>query len=476
MIHTIEKIPITKKSHPFSSAINKCRFEKKGYIEEEYFFSGISNVYGWDNSDKIILYKNAPYVNRFIVRKPNDKYKFSGNVIIEILNSTSFIDFDRVWVLNYKHMMRKGDIYIGITSKPNVIPAMQKMDYNRYKWLEWPNPCKQQIQVPLEMLGNMEGASSPETEDGLFWDMLIDLAELLRDKNNEILQGYGQYYQYLSGWSQSAAYMLRFIKTFAYEKKRENSLFDGYFSCGGASICMPDINQSYGQTAGKSNRKLDYIPQPYIEVHTESENQKWGNYEARGENSHTPDMKYRIYDIACTSHDAKISMFDYYLGDKDVYNCGIIPNYPGKEIYPNDYPYEIVFQAALEHLYHWTREGIIPPVIQAIEVDDLYENVTDDFGNAKGGWRLPFITYPLCTYHITCTPMKPEFISSAKLFGHNELFSQNKAVQLYGTLHNYCKLIEEETQKCIEKGLLLEEDKDTCIEYSLMLAKLVGLK
>lgn len=62
---------------------------------------------------------------------------------------------------------------------------MLKLDEKRYCELSWKNPRPESSNaLPQQELGNMEGASNPETEDGLFWDMLTDLAKLLREEDN----------------------------------------------------------------------------------------------------------------------------------------------------------------------------------------------------------------------------------------------------------------------------------------------------
>lgn len=474
MINKVEKIKITNFTHPFAAAFEKCNFKDRNYLEEEFFISGTSNVYEWKNNCKSVKYQDCPYVNRLIVRKPAEKEIFSGNVIVEILNSTSFIDFDRCWVLTHKYMMRNGDIYIGITSKPNVIPAMLKVDYKRYCDLKWSNPNRAiDSTIDQNELGNMEGASSPETEDGLFWDMLIDLAMLLRDSNNSMIGEYGSYYQYLAGWSQSGAYMIRFVNDFAYDnKERSRPYFDGYYSAGSASSCMPDLNQSYGRTAMKSVRKLKRMEQPFIEIHTESENALWGNMESRGENSFDDNaMKYCIYDIPGATHDAKSTMIDYYFGDTDVFLAGIIPSYSGKEIVPNDFPYEVAFQAALSVLYKWVRKNEKPVKADQIKVDENLCNIVDETGNAIGGYRLPFIEAPLCIYHPMSTPMKPDYAVACTLFGYVENYTREKAVALYGSREGYLNKIARILKDDIRCGMILKDDETACMEYAIQKAK-----
>lgn len=357
------------------------------------------------------------------------------------------------------------DIYIGITSKPNVLKALKQFDSARYGELTWDFTDQNPDRAEVKFLGNLAGASSADTEDGLFWDMLMDLADYLRTPDNELLQGYGKYYQYLAGWSQSGGYMNRFLKTFAYSKEKENSYFDGYFSCGSAVSLMPDLNQSYGPTGEALTEKLEKITEPFVDVHTESENQLWGNYVLRGRNSDKPDFQYRVYDIAGATHDSQGSLLDCYRDDADLEKCGISFQYPGVENHPNDFPYHLVFHSALDALYRWVREGVAPMVLPRIEADPDLKNCTDATGNAVGGWRLPMIVYPLAVYHPVCEPSAPENAFGASLFGYVEPYSKEKAVELYGSAEHYMKLVEEEAQRCVNDGRLLPRDVQECLDY-----------
>ena len=87
-----------------------------------FFQSGTANVYDEDEKGNLIVTtSNAPYTTRILVRRPADKKKFSGNVIVEVLNASAMFDIDRDWILLWKKIVRDGDIYIGITSKGHVV-------------------------------------------------------------------------------------------------------------------------------------------------------------------------------------------------------------------------------------------------------------------------------------------------------------------------------------------------------------------
>lgn len=142
MITRLEEIPVTKESYPFASAERYLKLSERGYVEKEYYMYGTANVY--ETADErggvCVRTADAPYTNRIIVRAPQDTAKCSGNVVVEIINPTSFMEIDRMWILGWKKFVRDGDIYLGITSKPNTIAKMVEFDEKRYGRLSWANP------------------------------------------------------------------------------------------------------------------------------------------------------------------------------------------------------------------------------------------------------------------------------------------------------------------------------------------------
>lgn len=486
MIQKTEKLQINKTSYPFARAALKCNFESEGYIEDEYLIYGTANIYESDNEEKPkVFFEDAPYVNRLLVRRPEDYRKFSGRVVIEILNATALIDLDRIWVNSWKYFMRHGDIYIGITSKPDVVPALKKFDPVRYGKISWKNPVPQRgiPQNPLSF------PMDPETETGLFWDMLTDLNKLLRsgpfteminDGSQAILQsevnnpiaGYAKPKIYLAAWSQSVGYLIRMLKSFP------DCFFDGYFHAGAGTGIAPiniyDYPRYYKSSEGRN--RFFYNDQsssigasvPYIAVNTESENMdvNWGP------DSDEPGYLLRVYEIAGATHDSKYNLLDYYKDDKDTEKIGMTPAYRGMDIFPNDYPSEVVFNAALELLYRWS-DGIIPPHGDRISKDGNRINYTDAFGNAIGGIRTPAINYPVARY---CNYSTLKDGRRNTLFGHVEKYSSAFLKELYMDLDHYKQLITKDAVRLEAQGFLLKEDVQPLIDLLVQRAKEQGLE
>lgn len=490
MIHEIKEIPITQNSYPFASAARYLDFEKTGYQEKEYIIHGTSNIYQsvGPYGEVEVKIKDVEYVNRIIVRSPKDPKKSSGNVIVEIINPTSFMEIDRMWILSHQKLMRDGDIYVGITSKPNTIAKMIEFNTERYQRLSWPNPT-QEIPFPFDDEAVKRKGLLPDIdlsyEPGLFWDMLTDLAWMLRS-NDEMnpIRCYDHRYLYCTGWSQSACYLFRYVNSFAYrpEVKKKSQVFDGYLAGGGVRNLIVPVNQ-YEAVMDFDFRltRVEHVEQPFISVQTESENGQWNAFRTKRADSDYPYFKYREYEVSGASHDTMFSYVDYYQNDEDLKRINHLPVYVGKHQVGNDYPSQFLFAGAFKNLIRWVKEGIAPASCPRIPVDHKGMNRKDAFGNTLGGLRTCLLNYPTARYSSTSN-IEPgmSFVDPTSnqdpLFGYQEPFSKAFLQELYGTLDHYRKLCVEDTQEQISKGYICQEDGEQLIELAVRLAKERGLE
>jgi hypothetical protein len=488
MIKDIKHIPVTKESYPFAMAAEKCEFDKIGYIEDEYFMSGTANVYDEDGDNKPVpIYMDAPYTTRLLIRRPANIKRFSGNVVIEILNASAMIDIDRMWVNSWKFFTRNGDIFIGITSKGHVVDSLKRFDIERYRDISWDNPMPERP-APQNARGGPFGFL-PQFESGLFWDMVVDLAKLLRtdSKLNPIAE-YGKSYLFLTGWSQSGGYIARILNSFAYlpDNCKGGPLFDGYLTAGSGNSEAPMNAYSRMRPFGRGgipNSSVMGGKEPVIAVNTESENRFAFWY---GDFDH-PEFKFRTWQIPASSHDTRYNLIEYYegRGEEDLKRIEISNGWEGCEGLPIDCPYEPIFNAAFHHLYNWARYGIPAPRAPKIETEiviDLEEstdpfgsfvvNRTDVFGNALGGIRHPAADCPTGTYY--SSSRRADGTVQA-MFGHVIVFSPEKLKAIYGDIDNYRALVTKSTDDAISKGFILPEDRDELIERVVATAVERGL-
>jgi len=212
-------IPITVTSYPFLDRLGPPRMPmfEAGYVEEEYFISGNSNVYTWDsNNNPIVRTADAPYATRIIVRRPGKPAKFSGTVWVEFLNPTLAFDLDRMWQLHYAQILKDGDAWVGITSKPIAILALKNFDPVRYASLSMANPLPPAQQTCGRLPGEPGYSSNTSKlyENGLIWDIMSQLGAMLKSDNPQNPLGAPATTVYGEGWSQTGGYAYRYLSTF----------------------------------------------------------------------------------------------------------------------------------------------------------------------------------------------------------------------------------------------------------------------
>lgn len=489
MIRSIREIPTSRTSYPFTSAARYVDLDVWDYQEKEYYVEGTANVYEsvGDAGAVAVRDHDAPYTNRIVVRAPKDPSKASGNVVVEIINPTSFMEIERMWILGYEKFLRDGDIYVGITSKPNTIAKLVEFNPERYGKLSWPNP-RENTSFPFTMEEIQARGIIPDMdihyEPGLFWDMLTDLAWLLRgEEENNPVRSYDHRFIYLTGWSQSACYLFRYVNSFAYrdEVRRDSQVFDGYLAGGGVRNLIIPVNQ-YESTMDYNFRlkRVEHMEQPYISVQTESENSAWDAFRTKRPDSDYPYFLYREYEVTGASHDTMSTYVTYYRDDEDLKRIHHLPAYVGKHAKGNDYPSRFLFAAAYKNLFRWVREGVGPNSCPRIPVDEAGNNRKDVFGNTRGGLRTCLLNYPTGRYHISST-IEPgqsfldPLATQNPLFGYEEPFSSAFLRELYGSLENYEKLCREDTKEQISKGFLCKEDGEALVQFAVSLARERGL-
>ncbi|MCD8073815.1 MAG: hypothetical protein LUF27_02050 [Lachnospiraceae bacterium] len=486
MIQKVEEIRVTEQSYPFASAERYCKLSELGFVEKEYYMEGTANVYQ-TMADGTIGVKNAdaPYVNRFIVRMPQSPEAFSGNVTVEIINATSFMEIDRMWILGWKEFVRRGDIYVGITSKPNTIAKMLELDQERYARLSWSNPTPE---IPFSYTADDVRKAGGlidqdiQTEPGLFWDMLTEIGALLKsDSENNPLRDLDVRCVTATGWSQSAGYLIRYINDFVCRDEAGSNAYDGFLVAGAPRYFVIPVNQYECAMPGRAEQcVIGTVKVPTIVMHTECENGHLGTALVRRKEGDASDFLCRQYDITGASHDTVYSYVDYYQQDEDLVRIHHLPEYVGKNAVANNYPSQYLVAAAFRNLFYWIQTGVAPAKCDLIELDCRGENVKDALGISKGGLRTCLLDYPTGAYYNTSDIEKganPIFPDSdvEVLFGHEEPYPAEMLKFLYLDLEHYRELVTEHTRAQVSKGFIVKEDADELIEMAVSLAKSRGL-
>lgn len=461
-------VPVTPVSHPFC-AMRYSRIpmdpDDFNYEELEFFLKGKANIYGADERDYPYIKKTSiPYKNRILLRRPRNMDVFSGRVYVDILNATQGYDIEDLWHRNYYWCMENGHGYVGITSKPVCVMSLKNYDWERYQSLDWSNGEKTPQPAGLRY------ASIPGTEEGLFWDMLGQLASLLRSKNiNNGFLGHPVEYLYLTGQSQSGAYLNTYIHYFDpfLADSRGNKLFDGYMNIVGAHIRRRICQDEPIEPLRFYNGDIRPTGTPFISITSEGDVSLFKNFFQADilknpvTNSDTADHKRRHYDIAGTPHtDIRCPLLSSFEELKKTRR--LISDDGCNEIRDlNDIPTEFYIVGLLEKLHLWAARGIAPQAVEPFRrFPGRSELLRDKHGNVLGGLRSPFLDIPIAAY-TGSNPQDPEGIS-----GKITYFSAQKVEKLYGSFHAYLEIFTKYTQMQVAEGWVTEKDGRKMIQWA----------
>ena len=458
------------------------------YVEEEYLVTGTAHVYDWvpgSDFDLVVLdpdtkswlpYANrqsiesTAYTTRIVVRRPASAEHFSGRVVVEIINMTAGYDWTAIWGALWEQVLEQGDAYVGITSKPNVFPGMQRFDAARYGRLAMPNPLPPEDQACGALPGDagFDPNLSKTSENGLAWDIFTQVGAFLKSDEATNPLGRAADRLYFTGESQSGNYLTRYFRWFHQRALLDDGrpVYDGYLAEAGgtSSAVMRGLNQCATVTnplpVDDPQREIPDRGVPLMVVHSEWDFplSRWApNYfppSPRRPNANTANDKFMMWELAGASH-GWAWQYDYSdAAPEDVtaagfetyeFKCG--HDQPEINLYMAE-------KAAYVLLDRWVTAGTAPPpadYIQTNAPDDPQEPRRDAHGNAIGGLRMPEIAVPIARYTGVYVP-SPDCMSAV------EPFDRDTLRELYPEPGDYLRRFEAAANALVEGGFLLPGD------------------
>jgi len=448
-------IPVTADSVPFLAAdrnLEPMDLKKYGYVEEEFIVSGKANVYDW-TADGTVTVKTpgAPYGTRILLRRPATGARFSGNVVVEMLNSVRRFDWAWMWGYAHDHILENGDAWIGI-EMPGGVQGLKKFNPTRYAAVSFPNP----VATPCGTGGN---AAASDTEEGLRWDMISQVGALLKsDAPSRPLAGFRVEALFLTA-GQSPD-LMTYINAIHPRATLDSGkpVYDGYLIKQPGNAAR--INQcATAPGASDLRRLIRKTNVPVFAVLAQGEvvdALPW-----RRADSDDPSDKFRLYEIAGASHIDGAA----YLGLpslQDQAASGATPQ--GNAAWPltskcdPDIPLTALpvmsyaFNAAFDNLERWARSGTPAPRAPWIELKDG-AIALDQFGNGLGGVRSPYVDVPIATY--TTTSPGP---STCRELGHKIPFDAARLSMLYSSDKVYADKVAQSVDRLVKERWLTEAD------------------
>ena len=435
-------LPVTPDSHPFLAEdhnLQPLNLSQVGYVEEEFLVSGTANVYD-STSDGSLKVKtpNAPYTTRILVRRPADASRFNGSVVVELPNTARRFDWTMLWGYVHNYVTDSGAAWVGITM-PGAIQGLKKFNPARYSAVSFANPN------PTEACPSVgRGGNGPsDVEDGLRWDAITQVGELLKSGN---LPGLKADRVYLTTQGADAI-------TYAEDIQPRAKVYDGFVikSPGPATR----ISRCSAQPAQKS---LHNVGAPVIGVLTQGE--VVASQPFLRDDSDDPADRFRIYEIAGAAHiDAAPYIALPTVADQNAagqaqgtpqwpFNARCEPEIPLQQFPLQSY----VLNGAFANLDAWVRKGTAPPHAERVVLKDG-KVALDEYGNGLGGVRSPYVDVPTATYFTTAPGP-----GTCRELGYDVKFDWARLDAMYGSYKKYASKVAQSIDRMAKDRYITESD------------------
>jgi hypothetical protein len=434
---------------------------KAGYVEEEFFINGRANVYDWSvNGQVVVRTPNAPYTTRLLLRRPADARRFSGNVVVEIVNSARRFDFPFAWGVSHDYFMENGDAFAMITLAQANLEGLKAFDPMRYAALALANP------TPDETCNAGRAGGPPQTapgEEGLQFDILAQAGALLKAaRATGPLAGFNVQRLYLTAYDGALPTYIAAVHS-RVRLAGGKPIYDGYIL--NRHPALTRLRRCGTTPAANDPRQIiRNLDVPLIRIISQTD--ILTTYVQRREDGDAPGDRYRLYEIAGGAH-ADAAFYPYMPTVADLRKIGsafpLLASWP----FANQCDPEQTFartpintyalDAAFANLTRWIADGAPPPKAERIKINNpgtpQASVALDQYGNAIGGVRTPYLDVPVATYYTTSKgdTFCPEL-------AHTVPFDWVRLNKVYGTPENYRAKVAQSVDRMVREHWLTESD------------------
>jgi len=387
-----------------------------GYIEEEYFISGTVD--------------GKPYATSMLVRKPKDASKFSGVVAVETLHAQGAIPF---WGLR-DVLMPGGHGWVMIASQRSALETfIKKSNPGRYGSLDIPEAAGVTPANPM----------APNPQDAISQDIMSQVGALLKgNASNGPFGGMTVKTLIMGGSSQTGMTTLRYIQE-SHAKARladGKPIYDGYLPMeaftsgpitGGDAAIIHVVGEGDFGLFRAFGREMTFTIRP---------------------DSDAPNDRFREYQFPAASHVPTRGIAD----PKVIFATLSNVMSPGEQL--SQFPSAPFYRATFVNLVNWIAKGISPPKAAPIEMANG-EIVRDEYGNAKGGVRTPYVDVPRVRYIASAPTSDPKNIVR-HMIGLQEPIPTDKLKSLYKSRAEYLKRFDNDMDRVVSQHWIAAQDGD----------------
>lgn len=428
---------------PFYAGLNFDEAEV-GYRETEFFISGTATSYvatdtlAEDGFWSVQPADSAPFKSRIVVLRPEDAADFNGTVLVEWLNVSGGVDAAPDWTQLHTEMMREGYAYVVVSAQSVGIEGGGAFDIN------------------LKTADAERYGSLSHPGDSFSYDIYSQAAQAVRNPMGmDPLDGLEVQRMIGVGESQSAGRLATYVNAI----HPTIDLFDGFLihSRGAGSAALSQAPQVEVPTPNPTFTRTD-LPEPVIAVQTETDVFGLGGVGMRQADS----PMYRLWEVPGSGHSDAYTVIKGPVdrGDdptvaKVIETRDAQPPFIQCDLPINDGPGHWVLKAAAHALDNWIRTGEAAPSAPLIELNaDGTALALDEFGNALGGVRTPYLDAPVARL----SGEGQSGTSFCRLFGVTELFDDTTLSMLYPSHETYVESIDSTTDAAVAAGFLRPAD------------------
>ncbi|MET0420233.1 MAG: alpha/beta hydrolase domain-containing protein [Acidimicrobiia bacterium] len=409
-------LPTTEELPTGSGVPDQSDPTSTSYDERELLLRGTGSVYGYgaDTDEVVVVETGRPWTTRILARWPSDPAKFSGTVVVDVGHPEMGVGI--MWMLAGRHLRREHHGYVLVTTRRNTLaygdatPVTLLQDHDPVRY------------APIEF-----------DEGGLTWDILAQLAALVRHGGAHSPFPSAASKVFMGGFSGSGAYTLMYSRSFhdRWQRAEGGPLVDGYVI--GEPSWYQHISSADDRIpADQAPRDLDV---PAISLYGSSQrifDHLVGCGTARiRDDADGPSCGVRTWEVAGSAHTAR----------------------PGCDLPASDLDLGHYYHLAFDALARWSDGGAPPPRADRVELaapspDGRPRLRLDEHRNAIGGVRSVKLDVPVARY-FTC----PE--NSA---GVMEVFPPDVLSALHGDHTAYADAVRVRASELTAEGWLLPDD------------------
>ena len=285
------------------------------------------------------------------------------------------------------------------------------------------------------------------SSNGQTWDILSHVGALLKEgAQSSPLPGFEVEHVYMSGYSQSGVEIATYASAIHPTARMSDGtpIYDGYLVMARAAS-MTTLDSGAAALPAFEQRPMGPVDVPVVELLTESDVQGFsdpaytnpGGATVRRDDSDAEDDRYRLYEVPGSAH---------------------APMIPGCSGGGTTFPVGYFIRGAYANVVAWAEDGSAPPTadrIETVRVDVVSELGRDEYGNALGGVRSPWVDVPIARFAPTDTPGP-----LCGLAGVETPLDPATLGTLYDDADDYLAEFGTSLQETIDAGFLLEADAE----------------